>query len=202
MSRRKEKGMEQHFFRASAEDFKKIPGSPIAYAASKSLQNLFSHGRLSDVADTRLGMATADNDFFLRMWFEVSALNVEHCAESRADAIASRKRWFPYQKGGEYRKWYGNKDYYVNWENDGELIQSFTDPKTGKIRSHNYNLDFIFRRGVTWNALTSSKTSSRISTNSLFDNAGSSLFLKEGNSEEPIIGFMNSNIMLAVFPLI
>jgi len=202
MSNEKEKGMEQYFFRASSSDFKKIPGSPIAYAASKSLQNLFSHGRLRDVADTRLGMATADNDLFLRMWFEVSTSSVEHGAESRVDAIASRKCWFPYQKGGEYRKWYGNKDFYVNWENDGELIQSFTDQKTGKVRSHNYNLDFIFRRGVTWNALTSSKTSARISTNSLFDNAGSSLFLKEGSFEELIIGFINSNIMLAVFPLI
>lgn len=194
--------MEKYFFRASAEDFKKIPGSPIAYSASNEVRNLFSHGVLADYADTRLGMATADNNRFLRFWFEVNSSQIYLRANNRTEALQSRLRWFPYQKGGEYRKWYGNYEYCVDWANDGESIQNFKNKTTGKIRSHNYNLDYIFRRGATWNALTSGKTSVRISENSLFDNAGSSLFSKKGVSVETIMGLINSNIMLEVFPLI
>lgn len=197
-----EQGREKYFFRASAEDFKKIPGSPIAYSASNGVRHLFSHGVLSSYADTRLGMATADNNRFLRFWYEVSHIGICFKANNRQDAVQSRLRWFPYQKGGEYRKWYGNAEYCVDWANDGESIQNFKDAETGKVRSHNYNLDFIFRRGVTWNALTSGKTSARISENSLFDNAGSSLFVKSGVSAEAVMGLVNSNVMLAIFPLI
>lgn len=190
------------FFRASASDFKKIPGSPIAYSASQAIFNLFEHGVLSDYADTRLGMATADNNRFLRYFFEIDKNKIAFTSPNRSEAARSQKKWFPYQKGGNYRKWYGNNEYCVNWENDGEAIQNFKDAGTGKVRSHNYNLEFIFKRGITWNALTSGKTSARISEFSLFDNAGSSLFTKEGMKEETVMGLVNSNIMLAVFPLI
>jgi type II restriction/modification system DNA methylase subunit YeeA len=198
----REHGMETNFFRASAEDFRKIPGSPIAYFASNGVRDLFSHGVLSNYVETRLGMATADNNRFLRFWHEVSYIDICFRASNRQDALQSRLRWFPYQKGGEYRKWYGNTEYCVDWANDGEAIQNFKDIETGKVRSHNYNLDFIFRRGVTWNALTSGKTSARISENSLFDNAGSSLFEKNGVAVETVMGLVNSNLMLAIFPLI
>lgn len=198
----REQGMEKYFFRASAEDFKRIPGSPIAYSASGEIRDLFSHGVLANFADTRLGMATADNNRFLRFWHEVGYDEICFKASSRKEAEQSQKRWFPYQKGGEYRKWFGNVEYCVDWANDGEAIQNFKDIDTGKVRSHNYNLDFIFCRGVTWNALTSGKTSARISENSLFDNAGSSLFVKRGVTEETVMGLVNSNVMLEVFPLI
>lgn len=198
----REQGMEKYFFRASAEDFKKIPGSPIAYSASDRIRDLFLHGVLANFAETRLGMATADNNRFLRFWNELGCAEICFKANTRQEAVQSQKRWFPYQKGGEYRKWFGNAEYCVDWANDGEAIQSFKDVDTGKVRSHNYNLDFIFRRGVTWNALTSGKTSARISENSLFDNAGSSLFVKGGVSAEAVMGLINSNVMLEVFPLI
>ena len=190
------------FHRACADDFKKIPGSPIAYSASPMIRELFETGTLKDIADTRLGMATADNNLFLRLWYEVCSQDVDHYSTSRNMALSGGKRWFPYQKGGNYRKWAGNNDYYVLWENDGEAVRSFADTKTGKIRSHNYNLDFIFRKGITWNALTSSKTSARLSENSLFDNAGSSLFTNDGLPCELIMTFINSEIMQEVFPLI
>jgi type II restriction/modification system DNA methylase subunit YeeA len=193
---------DKQYYLASAADFKKIPSSVIAYLATDALRNLFTHGLLAEFADTRLGMATADNNLFLRLWTEVSMSRVEQNANSRDVAKASGKKWFPYQKGGDYRKWYGNLDYYVNWENDGFAIQNFKDSKTNKVRSHNYNLDFIFKKGVTWNALSSGKTSARLSINSLFDNAGSSLFVKTGATENSIMGLINSNIMLAVFPFI
>lgn len=198
----KQRDAEKLFFRASAADFNKIPGSPIAYSASKAIGDLFSYGVLSDHVDTRLGMATADNGKFLRLWYEVSRNKIDIKASSRIEAKNGPGKWFPYQKGGDYRKWFGNLDYCVNWEADGLAIQSFKDTETGKIRSHNYNLDYIFRKGVTWNALTSGKTSARLSTNSLFDNAGSSLFVRGGIAEEAVMGLINSNVMLEIFPLI
>ncbi|TQN59071.1 BREX-1 system adenine-specific DNA-methyltransferase PglX [Agrobacterium tumefaciens] len=189
-------------YRASAEDFEKIPGCPISYSASSNLRSLFKKGLLGDAAFTRLGMATADNNQFLRLWPEVSINQSYQTASSRDDARQSEARWFPYQKGGEFRKWDGNRDYFVDWEADGKRIQNFKDEKTGKLRSHNYNLDFIFKKGVTWNALTSGKTSARKSESSLFDNAGSSLFTKEGFSSEAVMAFINSSVMTKVFPLI
>ncbi|MHB1267870.1 MAG: BREX-1 system adenine-specific DNA-methyltransferase PglX [Acidithiobacillus ferriphilus] len=194
--------MDRFFFRASGLDFLKIPGVPISYSASDAIRQIFAHGSLENYVDTRLGMATADNDLFIRQWFEVSNDGSGRHIDSRKLAIESKKKWFPYQKGGDYRKWYGNYDYYVNWERDGFAIQNFKDAITGKARSHNYNLDFIFRKGVTWNALTSSKTSARLSTNSIFDNAGSSLFIRNELTEEFVMGLINSNVMLEVFPLI
>ena len=196
MSQQETKDMAKHFYRASAADFMKIPGSPIAYSASDEIRLLFEHGLLSDFVDTRLGMATADNSRFLRLWHEVSQRSCFLYANSRDEAQGSMKRWFPYQKGGDFRKWYGNNDYFVNWENDGYEIQNFRDEVSGKVRSHNYNLDYIFSRGVTWNALTSGKTSARISENAIFDNAGSSLFVRHGVTEETVMAMINSKVML------
>lgn len=190
------------FFRASTNDFEKIPGRPISYSASENMRDLFEKGLLGDAAFTRLGMATADNNRFLRLWPEVSFNKSCLSAKDRDEAKYSKMRWFPYQKGGEFRKWDGNREYFVDWEKDGSRIQNFKDKKTGKVRSHNYNLDFIFRDGVTWNALTSGKTSARASRNALFDNAGSSLFTKEGYSNQAVMAFINSCVMTAVFPLI
>ncbi|MEH6834323.1 BREX-1 system adenine-specific DNA-methyltransferase PglX [Falsihalocynthiibacter arcticus] len=189
-------------FEASAEDFSAIPGRPIAYAASDSIRKLFQKGLVGDLAHTRLGMATADNNRFLRLWQEVSLSKSGRSAIARDEALQSEKRWFPYQKGGDFRKWFGNGEYFVDWEADGKRIQSFKDEKTGKVRSHNYNLDFIFKEGVTWNALSSGKTSARRSENSLFDNAGSSLFTKGESSHEAMMAFINSCVMTKVFPII
>lgn len=187
---------------ASAIDFKKIPGSPIAYWVSNSLRDLFNHPKIAEICETRLGMATASNERFLRLWHEVSASRFSTSITSRAQAESSGLRWFPYQKGGDYRKWYGNAEFIVNWEKDGDEIKNFVNPETGKVRSHNYNLDYIFREGVTWNALTSYKTSARISTNSLFDNAGSSLFASDSALHRLILAYINSNLIPELISLI
>ncbi|EHN6768080.1 BREX-1 system adenine-specific DNA-methyltransferase PglX, partial [Escherichia coli] len=171
---------------AAADDFQKIPGAPIAYWLSESEVNLFDNKKISQIASTRLGMATADNERFLRFWHEVNFANIGFDFTDRIQAKKSGLKWFPYQKGGEYRKWYGNLDYVVNWFDDGREIQNFTDEKSGKVRSHNYNLDFIFKKGITWNALSSSKTSARVSESSLFDNAGSSLFVNNEDLYLPV----------------
>ncbi|MDA8490164.1 BREX-1 system adenine-specific DNA-methyltransferase PglX, partial [Kluyvera sp. Awk 3] len=182
---------DNHFNRTAQNDFQKIPGAPIAYWLSESEVNLFDNKKISQIASTRLGMATADNERFLRFWHEVNFANIGFDFTDRIQAKESGLKWFPYQKGGEYRKWYGNLDYVVNWFDDGREIQNFTDEKSGKVRSHNYNLDFIFKKGITWNALSSSKTSARVSESSLFDNAGSSLFVNNEDLYLPVLAFIN-----------
>ncbi|HCN7897215.1 TPA: BREX-1 system adenine-specific DNA-methyltransferase PglX, partial [Escherichia coli] len=139
---------------------------------------------------------------FLRFWHEVNFANIGFDFTDRIQAKKSGLKWFPYQKGGEYRKWYGNLDYVVNWFDDGREIQNFTDEKSGKVRSHNYNLDFIFKKGITWNALSSSKTSARVSESSLFDNAGSSLFVNNEDLYLPVLAFINSDIIISLIKAI
>lgn len=189
-------------FHVKASDFKKIPGNPIAYWVRDAVRTLFDHSKLDELSDTRLGMATANNDLFIRQWSEVSFARSMLNASSRIEAESSGQKWFPYQKGGEFRKWYGNLDYLVNWQSNGEAIRNFVNPETGKVRSHNYNLEYIFREGVTWNALTSNKTSARISRNSLFDNAGSSLFAKDTTLHEVLLAYLNSNLIVELISLI
>lgn len=184
------------------DDFHKIPGNPVAYWSSPNTLKLFSDKKISDISETRLRMATADNNKFLRLWYEVDQFKLGLKVRDRQEAVESGKKWFSYQKGGEFRKWYGNLDYVVNWENDGLEIQNFADEETGRIRSHNYNLDFIFKTGVTWNALSSSNTSARISKNSLFDNAGSSLFACEDSKHPIILAFLNSLVIVDLIKII
>lgn len=138
-----------------------IPGSPIAYWVSDQFIDCFQNLSISDVAQARLGMATANNECFLRLWHEVAVDKIGFKMKNRDEAQISKKKYFPYNKGGEFRKWYGNREYVVNWENDGFEIKNFKDEKTGRIRSHNYNLDFIFKEGITWTFLSSSKFSAR-----------------------------------------
>lgn len=185
------------------ENFNKIPGSPIAYWISRAMLNIFvENPTLSEIAEPRLGMATANNNLFLRYWYEVNIKEIKFSAISRDEAISSNCRWFPYNKGGEYRKWYGNNDYVVDWEKDGERIRNFVDEK-GKVRSHNYNLDYIFKPGITWSALSSGSFSSRFFPHGfLFDNSGSSLFAEDLNDTYRIQGILSTKIAQSIFPLI
>ncbi|WP_062104453.1 BREX-1 system adenine-specific DNA-methyltransferase PglX [Bacillus niameyensis] len=190
-------------YSSNQTDFTKIPGCSLAYWASHQIISLFDeHKTISGIANPRLGMATANNNRFLRLWHEVNWNNTNIRAANRESAQASKCRWFPYNKGGEYRKWYGNIDYIVDWENDGEKIRSFVDDK-GKVRSHNYNLDYIFKPSITWSALSSGSFGSRFSPKGfLFDNSGSSLFTNELDELYIILGYLSTNIVRYIFPLI
>ena len=136
------------------DDFKKIPGSPVAYWISNAFVNIFTKGQtLEEVATPRQGLSTSNNDLFLRQWFEVCYEKIEFNANDRSDAIASGKRWFPYSKGGVARRWYGNHDYVINWEADGRDVKEFLkdkNPNVARGESH------YFKPAVCWSLITSS----------------------------------------------
>ena len=112
------------FYQAKPDDFKKISGSPVAYWASDKVRDIFSISpKLSSVAPAKLGMRTGNNERFLRRWYEVSFLSSGFGFLNAVEASISGKKWFPYNKGGNYRRWYGNNEFLVNWENNGDEIK-------------------------------------------------------------------------------
>lgn len=192
----REQGMEKYFFRASAEDFKKIPGSPIVYWASKRILNLFEDGAsLSDKIETREGLTTGSNDLFLRLWYEVQLEKIGFGIKDYNEAQRSQKRYFAYIKGGEFRRWSGNFDYIVNWFNDGEELKMFKDPATGRVRSHNYNGDYAFRTGFTWSGISSGTFAVRhVPTGFMFDAKGPMGFSKDLSNQPIYEAFLNSAV--------
>ncbi|AKB21864.1 putative type II restriction enzyme methylase subunit [Methanosarcina sp. WH1] len=132
-------------FRTSAADFKKIPEGPIMYWVSEKITDIFEHNkRLESIAPGKVGLQTGSNDIFVRYWFEVSAKKTSFSINRKHDF--SRK-WFPYNKGGDYRKWYGNNENIVNWENDVYEIRNFTD-QNGKLRSRPQNREYYFKSRI------------------------------------------------------
>ncbi len=175
---------------AQQDNFSKIPGSPVAYWVSKAQIAAFDNPSLSTFALPRQGMATSDNNRFLRLWTEVSIENTCFDADDENDALASGVKWFPYNKGGGFRKWYGNIEYLVNWENNGFEIKNSYD-EHGKLRSRPQNLQYFFRECLTWSKISSGIFSMRYVPNGvLFDVAGCSLF-PNGNYMS-ILAIMNS----------
>lgn len=174
------------FAQIGASNFSKIPGSPIAYWVSKGLQKAFEkYETIGKIAPPKQGLATADNDRFLRRWHEPKFTKIGFGIPNSVAAEASGFKWFPYNKGGAFRRWYGNCEYVVNWEHDGYEIRNFKDT-TGKVRSRPQNTAFYFKSAITWSDITSASFSGRYSPPGfIFDVKGSS-------------GFPNQNILLYV----
>ena len=119
------------------DEFKKIPGSPVAYWLSERLREVFERGTLlGKLVDSRVGLQTGDNDQFLRRWHEVDREKCGYGFASRVAAAESGKKWFPYNKGGEFRRWFGNNEYLVNWERDGHVIRTFLVPRMEGGQDH------------------------------------------------------------------
>ena len=191
-------------FEIQQSNFSVIPGGPFAYWASAHMLDAFkSHPPLGDFVITREGMATSDNRRFLRFWFEVSQSMIGFEIADVAHSVQSSRRWFPYNKGGAFRKWFGNNEYVVNWYNDGQEIRENIDPETKRVRSHNYNGEYAFREGFTWSSLTSGDISIRYSSpGHLFDSKGAMGFLSEENDKLPAyIAFLNSSTASALLGL-
>lgn len=161
---------------ACSDNFAKIPGAPVAYWVSENVIKTFEYDKIGDVAKPRQGLATGCNDIFLRYWDEVDCNKINFAAISIKNAVESAKKWFPYNKGGDYRKWYGNNEFIVNWEHDGNLIRNFKNEQ-GKLRSRPQNTDYYFKKSFSWSLITSGGISFRYKPNGfIFDVAGMSCF--------------------------
>jgi len=167
-------------------DFKKIPGSPIAYWLSEKAIKIFEEGNpLSQFCKPTQGLATGNNDLFRRNWQEVSL------TKASFHGYKSNKKWFPYNSGGEFRKWYGNQYYFINWEHNGNDLKNFKD-STGSLRSVLRNIGYYFRESVSWSKITSGGLAMRYFPEGfIFDVAGCSIF---GEKEKltHLLGFFNS----------
>lgn len=181
------------FYRREAETFKQIPGTPIAYWASDGLLGNFEKGELlAHFCDLKQGIITGDNDRFLRLWFEVS--------NSKA-FIKEGSKWFPHNKGGEFRRWYGNREYLINWENNGYEIINYRDD-SGKQLSRPQNLNYQFRDSISWSLITSGRFAARRYDEAFtFNVAGMSCFPSE-EKLPVILGFMNSSAASVITSLI
>lgn len=186
---------------ANKNNFTLLPSSPIAYWLSDKFYKIFVGKKLlGEIADSKQGLATADNNRFLRLWFEVPEKNIKFDAKNTEDAAKSNKKWFPYNKGGEFRKWYGNNDYIVNWYNDGAEIKNFYDDK-GKLRSRPQNTQFYFRESFSWSLISSGVAAFRYKPyGHIFDVAGMSCF--STNHLEYLMALCNSKIANEVLKVI
>lgn len=178
------------FYRRSTGAFKSIPGTPIAYWASEKQRAAFeSLSALSTYAYGCNGMTTGENAKFLRIWHEVSISRIGFETQDVSETRGKAFRWFPYNKGGEFRKWYGNRDYVINWEDNGRDIRD-----NGHLvpRSMNY----MFRRGVSWSKISSGKIAFRVEDpGRMFDVAGLCLFpLKEEINLAALAAFGNATV--------
>ena len=164
------------FYRTGANDFGVIPGCPIAYWASSAMRLAFSKGvPLEKVMLFKTGMVTGNNDRFLRLWWEVGRSKTFLTARNNEEARRSGKRWFPYNKGGEFRRWYGNDDYLIDFENDGSNI--FLSARMDNRAVTNMREELRFKTTVTWSLISSSLPAFRIKKRGfLYDKAGLSFY--------------------------
>lgn len=175
-------------FVSNQKDFEKIPGSPIAYWVSERVREIFATSeKLGDVGDAKVGLQTGDNDRFLRLWNEVNYNKIGYEMSNFTEALASGKKWYPFNKGGDFRNWYGNQEFLVNWENDGYEIRNF---KSSVIRNPN----FYFRESISCSAISSTQNSFRYyPIGNLFDVNLRSYFIDD-KMKNNILGFFNSKI--------
>ena len=175
------------------KNFEKIPGAPIGYWVSPKIQEIFtSNLALSAVASPCVGLQTADNARFLRLWFEPSYSRIGFGCENAALAARSQKKWFPTTKGGTFRRWFGNMYYVVNWENDGEELTNF---KGSVIRNRRR---YFTKCGATWSTIASGKPSFRYFDKSwLFETKGSVCFPEDEKKNNMIMGYLNSPLVTA-----
>ena len=189
---------ENEFAAIAQDDFKKIPGSPIAYWLGKNVLDLFQESpSLSSIAKPMIGMRTGDNDRFMRRWYEVSSSKSLLNASSPEEAKNNQQKWLPYQKGGGFRRWYGNLDYVVNWENNGYEIKDNTLKNYPQLSWDNLgwkisNEAHYYQKAITWTATSSSYFGVRLSdAGCLFDVKGS-FCVPRKDDLFPLLGIMGS----------
>ena len=188
-----------YYYEADEKNYSKIPSSPIAYYASEPLIRAFEGKTIKDYGYACIGMRTGDNARFLRLWQEVSFRKLLLGCKSASEQIASKTKWIPYNKGGEFRKWYGNNNYVVNWENNGEEIKDNTRktyPQLGDNLGWKIsNEPYYYKKGITWSGVTSGTFSCRCYEDGfIFDSGANGLFSYAEENRYYLAGFLNTKL--------
>ena len=187
---------------AQQEDFSNIPGAPIAYWVKN--KELFLKGvPLEQIANPRQGMKTLDNDYFIRLWYEVNIESVGFECESLEKALLSKRKWFPLNHGGEFRRYYGNNYEVVNWENDGFEMKQLATKKYKSITRTITNIGSYFKEGITWTVISSASTSfRRYGKGFMFSNSGQSIVPETPELLDYLTGLLNSEIVQYVLSIL
>ncbi|MFA5011156.1 MAG: BREX-1 system adenine-specific DNA-methyltransferase PglX [Ignavibacteria bacterium] len=179
-----------------------IPSWPFVYWISDGIRNLFSKKLLSDVAIARQGLATSDNFRFLRLWWEVDKNNIFFNCHDKEESLKSDKKWYPYMKGGEVRKWYGNQEYLINWKKDGKELKEWASYLYKSWSRIIKNVDLYYKEGATYSFLTISNLSVRfLPIGFIFDVAGSTIYPQKIDNIV-LIGLLNSKLLSFLIKLI
>ena len=191
-------GAKVYYPNVKQKDFEKIPGEPIGYWVSENfLKDFVEFDKLGKVITLRKGLVTSDNKRFLRIWTEININKSSLLNLNRRDA-----KWFPYNKGGAIRRWYGNCDYVINWENDGYEIRNFKD-SDGKLLSRPQNLEYNFKKALTWSKICSSQYSARLcSGNFLYDDAAAIGYSPNGRILKLLLGLLNTKVVQHILNII
>ena len=195
-SRRDEKEPEffnkKNYHYPKPSNFSKIPGSPVAYWTSQTLLLAFENWNLSENGFSFQGIITGDVNYFLRLWHEVESHSISF-GENNPETLQDSQTYYPYIKGGSYRKWYGNLEYVLRWENNGANL----------VRSRTENRSYFFKPGITWSLITSSDMSFRwFDGGFLCDVSGSSYFPNIREDTEYILAFLNSAVSSNIIKII
>ena len=180
-----------------------IPGRPLAYWINEQISYIFANSpSLNDISITRHGMTTGNNSRFLRFWYEVPLTKIGFNMSSTEEAEKSKKKWFPYNKGGTYCKWYGNFDYVMNYENDGEEVKEYTShlPQGTWVRV--MSREYYFKSSITWSICGGVFAVRYRPQGSIFDVGGSSLFPYDENNYYYIIALLNSKVILELLKVL
>ncbi len=192
------------FYESSQSNFSKIPGSPVTYWLSANMVIDFSRGRvLKENGDTRQGMATSDNNRFLRLWTEISNHSLGLNCASAEDALQVHKKWYPYNKGGEFRKWYGNIDYVINYEDDGLEVKAYATSLYKTATRTIKSMSEYFKPCLSWSKISSGSIAFRYYPQGfIFDVAGCCIFYKNDEIMKYHFGFLNSNVAKSILAAI
>ena len=185
---------------AKQSNFTMIPGVPIAYWASKQTYELFNGQKIGDYFNARVGLMTTDNNVFLRLFWEVNVNNICFLAHDDKEALDSGKKWFPHNKGGQFRKWAGNRYYIVDWENSGQRIKEAAIKKYPYLKGNPnfvvHDDGYYFRENISWSEITSGILAFRYFPNGFtFNVKGMSAFCNTNLSLYWLIGFANSVVV-------
>lgn len=179
-------------YKASGDKFNFIPGNALVYWASDAAIKAFTSGQtIESIGQPRQGLATGKNDLFVRLWWECALGDSSFSCSDQEECKLSGKKWFPYNKGGEYRKWYGNNEWVINWKNDGEDVRAFSG---SVIR----NPQCYFKPSITWSKISSGSIAFRYKPKGhVFDVAGTSIFAPEKELKY-LQGACNSSVILKI----